>query len=248
MENTFSAPPRVAFFDSGIGGLTLLNECVRKLPYVDFIYVADNFNMPYGNKPYEEVLNLVDAHFEKINALNPAAAVIACNTVTAACARFLRSKYSFPIIGIQPAVKPAAKDGGKCVVLATPATAASAPVKELVQRYGNGITEVVPCENLAAYIEGNIFNLDAEQIVSLLPNTHADSVVLGCTHYIYAEKIIARFYGCHVYDGLEGTANHLCEILGNFDHFPKSRGKVTFLGGDTDKNAEVFAQLNPESG
>lgn len=248
MENTFSATPSVAFFDSGIGGLTLLNECVRKLPYVNFIYVADNFNVPYGNKPADKLLQLVDAHFQMISGLNPTVAVIACNTVTASCARFLRSKYSFPIIGIQPAVKPAAKDGGKCIVLATPATAASAPVKELVQRYGNGTTEVIPCPELAAYVEQHIYNLNRDDVSNLLPRTRADSVVLGCTHYIYVEKYIADFYECRVYDGLSGTARRLCQILGTDDHFRKSLGKVTFLGGDTEKNAKVFAILHPQNG
>ena len=248
MEFTFAAPPRVAFFDSGIGGLTLLNECVRKLPYVNFVYFADNFNMPYGNKPADEVLNLVDAQFQKISAVNPSAAVIACNTVTAACAKYLRSKYSFPIIGIQPAVKPAAKEGGRCIVLATPSTAASVPVKELVQKYGNGITEVVPCDRLAAYIENHVFDLSYDKIAGMLPKESADSVVLGCTHYIFAEQYIAQFYKCRVYDGLAGTASRLCEILGTDDHFCGLRGEVAFIGGNTAKNAAVFALLNHKSG
>lgn len=248
MEITSTVPPRVAFFDSGIGGLTLLNECVRKLPYVNFIYFADNFNMPYGTKPADEILRLVDNQFNKISRLNPDAAVIACNTVTAECAKYLRNKYPFPIIGIQPAVKPAAADGGKCVVLATPATAASTPVKELVEKYGNGKTEVLPCPNLAAYVEQNIFNINAKEISRLLPQTQADSIVLGCTHYIFIEKYIAEHYNCRVYDGLAGTANRLCQILGNFDHFPKSVGKVSFSGGDTEKNAKVFGVLCPKSG
>lgn len=248
MEITSTVPLRVAFFDSGIGGLTLLNECVRKLPNVDFIYFADNYNMPYGTKPAAEILRLVDKQFEAINLLNPEAAVIACNTVTAECANYLRHKYSFPIIGIQPAVKPAAVKGGKCVVLATPATAASAPVKELVEKFGNGRTEIIACPNLAAYIEQNIFSLDGSAITSILPQIKADSIVLGCTHYIFVEKHIAMYYGCRVYDGLAGTANRLCQILGNFDHFTEKLGKVSFSGGDTVKNAKVFDMLIHKSG
>ena len=82
----------VCFFDSGIGGLSLLYECVRILPRVDFKYFADNFRVPYGNLTHGELVNTVDRIFSEIEKLNPDAAVVACNTVTAQCIDYLRKQ------------------------------------------------------------------------------------------------------------------------------------------------------------
>ena len=235
--------PSVCFFDSGIGGLNLLYECVRRLPRVDFTYFADNFHVPYGNYSHDELIRLTDAVFSEINLLKPSAAVVACNTVTAQCIDFLRKKYQFNIIGIQPAVKPASAVGGKCLLLATQATAKSVAVKSLVDKYGNGVTEIVACPDLAGYIEENIYNLSPEGVKKLLPDIKADSVVLGCTHYVFAKDIIKDYYKCPVFDGIEGTAVHLCEKLGISDHSAKRAQKIGFRGGDAPKNRKIFNNL-----
>lgn len=232
--------PLVCFFDSGIGGLSLLCECVRRLPQVDFTYFADNFCVPYGNLCRKELIDKVDGIFGQINALAPAAAVVACNTVTAECIDFLRGKYRFEIIGIQPALKPALNAQGKNLVLATVATAKSEAMKTLLDNFGGGRTEVVACGELASAIENNIDNLTAEKITGFLPRKKADNVILGCTHYIFAKEIIKKFYNCRIFDGTEGTAERLCEKLGIFDHFAARRQKITFVGGDTVKNRAVF--------
>ena len=142
--------PTVCFFDSGIGGLCLLYECVRKLPDVDFVYFADNENVPYGSLDKNTLIAKVDEIFLRIQNLNPSAVVVACNTVTANCIDYLRNKYKFDIIGIQPAVKPASKQGGKCLVLATPATSKSEALTELIKKFGNGNMEIFANENLAS--------------------------------------------------------------------------------------------------
>lgn len=246
MNDLILAKPRIVFFDSGIGGLNLLAECAHRLSCAEFYYFADNYNMPYGNLSRDELYFKADEIFEKIAALGPQAVVIACNTVTAVCAKKLREKYPFPIVGVEPAVKPAAKNGGKCLVLATPATAESPQISKLVEKYGNGITRVIACPNLAQYIEHNIFHMEEEKIIEMLPKCSPSSVVLGCTHYTYAKDIIKRFYNCEVYDGIYGTANRLCNILSlknteNEPHFPQ----INFLGGDESKNRAVFALVFP---
>lgn len=251
MENLSGGMPKICFFDSGIGGITLLYESVRKIANAQFYYFADNYNVPYGNLSREEIIEKVDGIFGKINNLHPSAAVIACNTVTAQCASFLRAKYSFPIIGIQPAVKPAAALG-RCVVLATPVTASSNAVKKLAERFGCGRTQIIACQDLAAYIEQNIFNLDESELSKRFPETDTDGVVLGCTHYIFIKKYIESFYGCLVYDGVEGTVNRLCNVLGDIVIRNDTRGKfipeigqnVVFVGGDECKNRRVFNLLN----
>lgn len=232
--------PSVCVFDSGIGGISLLIECVRRLPRVDFTYFADNFRVPYGNLPQAELITRVDEVFEEIAKTNPASAVVACNTVTANCIDFLRTKYEFPILGIQPAVKPAVENGGKCLVLATPATVQSESFKKLLKKYGGGNTEVFACGKLAYYIEQNILNLSENDVKGLLPKYKADAVVLGCTHYVLAKKIIQSFYNCPVFDGISGTADHLKEKLGICDHNGQRAQKIAFSGGDSYKNRKVF--------
>ncbi|MCH5148429.1 MAG: glutamate racemase [Clostridiales bacterium] len=236
----------MAFFDSGIGGLNLLAQCARQIPYANFTYFADNFNMPYGTLDSDELFYKADKIFEKIAAINPHAAVIACNTVTAVCAARLRAKYSFPIIGVEPAIKPAARSGGKCLVLATPATASSRSIATLLERFGNGITQVAACPNLAEYIEHNIFNINESEIIKMLPKYSPESVVLGCTHYSYITDIVKKFYNCEVFDGIYGTADRLCSVLAQKHVKSESlHPKIDFCGGDEGKNRAVFDLLFP---
>lgn len=240
--------PLVCFFDSGIGGIGLLYECVRRLPRVDFIYYADNYRVPYGNLGKEEILKFTEEKFEKIDKQNPTAAVVACNTVTAHCIKYLREKYSFEILGVQPAVKPAVAAGGICIVLATQATSESESLKKLVTEYGRGNTEVFACRGLADYIEKNIFDISSEEIKKFLPDKKADSVVLGCTHYGFVKNIIKNYYNCPVFDGVEGTADNLMKKLGISDHRMERVQKITFTGGDSGKNRAVFNMLLRERG
>ena len=243
----------VAVFDSGIGGLNMLKCCAEKMPAVKFYYLADNFNVPYGGKSKEEIFSLVKNALDSVLELHLSAAVIACNTATANCISELRKEYSFPIVGIQPAIKPAAQFGGKCLVLATNATVESQSFKDLFAKYGNTNFEVYPCAGLADYIEQNIFNLGNNLPESLLPKRKVDSVVLGCTHYVYIKDIIQSRYNCTVFDGIEGTTDHLCKILGIDDHFgdnlgifdhqPDKMSNITFIGGNFVKNARVYTSL-----
>lgn len=244
-NSDFSRP--ICVFDSGIGGLNLLSACADSLPQNDFIYVADNFNVPYGNLPREKILELTDSAFKSINGFQPVAAVVACNTVTAECIGYLRKTYAFPIVGIQPAVKPAAKCGGRCLVLATQATVKSKSFCELVEKYAGKDCVVYPCPHLAEFIEDNIFNLPATLPNALLPDIEADSVVLGCTHYIFVKTAIQERYKCPVFDGIAGTADHLRKILGKTDHVAFEKQKITFINGDIDKNKRVFNQIRAKS-
>ena len=235
--------PTVCLFDSGIGGLWLLHECVKKLPNVDFAYFSDNAHVPYGSLSQEKLIELSDAVFDEIAKLNPAVAVIACNTVTARCIEYLRNKYSFSIVGIQPAVKPAVKVGGKCLVLATPATANSSQLHELVEKYGNGEVEVFACPDLAQYIENNLENIDEEYIKSILPKIKCDNVVLGCTHYIYIKDIISTYYKCPTFDGIAATANNVVTKLNMSGEQHQRAQKVMFEWSFATKNRKIFNSI-----
>lgn len=243
----------VFVFDSGIGGLNLLCECALRVSGVRYYYVSDNANVPYGNKSADEIYRLTLQALDGIQKYNPAALVVACNTVTARCIDRLREKYGFPVIGIQPAVKQAAAVGGRCLVLATEATVESKAFSSLLSRFGDTEFVVDGCKDLARYIESNIFNLPQKLPSGLLPDEKVDSVVLGCTHYVYIERQIAEHYSCPVFDGIAGTADHFAEILGIVDHFDTFSGKtdhcalkqlkINFLVGDMVKNKQIFKKL-----
>ncbi len=232
---------KVAVFDSGIGGINILRACVEAFPYVDFIYCADNYHVPYGAMDACELHRRVKSVFDGIASVSPTCAIVACNTVTGGCIRDLRAGYPFPLIGVEPAIKPAAAEGGNCLVLATETTVASPNVLRLVSKYGGGRVELAPCHNLASYIERNIFDIKEEELYALLPCKKPDTVVLGCTHYIYVKREIEKFYGCKSFDGVDGIVAALRKTLqkcGDFD--AKTLGKVSFWGGDTAKNERVF--------
>ena len=241
------------FFDSGIGGLNLLYQCVKRLPGLKYYYIADNYNVPYGNKSADEIYSLVSNALSGIERLKPLALVVACNTVTAQCIAEFRNRYDFPVIGIQPAVKQAAEVGGRCVVLATSSTVNSKAFENLAARFPNIDMRVHECKTLAAFVEDNIFNLPKRLPLGLLPEENADSVVLGCTHYVYVKRQIEERYKCPVFDGISGTADHFAKIvgmadhnyafLGKNDHLHYGKPKIVFLGGNIDKNSAIFCGL-----
>ena len=245
MSNYRGARERaVCVFDSGIGGLGLLAACAKACPHTSFIYFADNYNVPYGGRPAEKIKSLALSAFERIAAIEPAAAVVACNTVTAVCIDELRKKYSFPVVGIQPAVKQAvAAVPGECLVLATPATVKSRSFADLCERWGQGRVRAAGCEGLAAYIESHICDYPDIDVSPLLPAASPCSVVLGCTHYAFAAKCIAGTYSVPVFDGILGTADHLRTLLEKEQNICLNNQKIEFLGGDFLKNAKIYSSL-----
>ena len=206
----------IAFFDSGIGGLTVLQACKKLLPNEIFYYYGDNKRAPYGNLPVSKIKKYVGRAFKRFQRLRVKAVVLACNTVTAVCVEELRGKYAFPIIGTEPAILTAAKGGGEVFVLSTRATYESIRFQTLLKR-GRALfpkTEIkaFPCDGLAGAIEKNLINKE-EDYTPFLPHGKPNAVVLGCTHYVYAAEQIGRFYGCKTFDGNGGVALRLRTVL-----------------------------------
>lgn len=213
----------IAFFDSGIGGLTVLSSyeqyiisVARAYKDVPLYYYGDNKRAPYGNLSEERIRRNVKRAFRVFCRLKVCAVVLACNTVTAVCAEELREKYSFPIIGAEPAVLPAAKHGGKIVILATNATCASKRFHSLCEtarkKFPRTDIKIYPCEGLAGEIEAHIQDTEYDYS-QFLPVGAPDSVVLGCTHYVYIKEKIQEYYGCDVYDGNEGIARRILTVF-----------------------------------
>ena len=209
----------VGVFDSGVGGISVLRALVAELPHEDFRFFGDSANAPYGEKTEAQVLDLSRSIVEDLVARGAKAIVIACNTATSVAAATLRAAYpDVPIVGIEPALKPAARalPHGRVLVMATEVTLRLEKYHELVRAWG-GECEVipVPCPGLAARIErGSLDAPDLAEMIAGYVGAYAgkvDGVVLGCTHYPFVRGLIAEALGAGVrfFDGGAGTARQL---------------------------------------
>lgn len=206
----------IAVFDSGVGGISVLRHLRRELPNERFLYFGDSANAPYGTRPTAEIRELTLAAAEKLMARGLKALVIACNTATAAAIEALRTKYpDTVVIGIEPALKPAADrfPGGTVGVMATPATLREEKFARLLDRFSQQCRVVkLPAAGLVELVEAGKGNSpEAETLLRPLLEPHAGSlqaVVLGCTHYPFAAKTVSGLLGQDtvLLDGGPGTA------------------------------------------
>ena len=197
--------PSIGVFDSGVGGLSVLREIRSLLPGADLAYVADQAHVPYGSRPPEAVRAFAVGITRFLWEWGARVVVVACNTASAAALSHLRDSFSpaLQIVGMEPAVKPAAEmtRSGVIGVLATPATLQGGPFARLVERYAQGITVLEQtCPGLVERIEGGetegegLRSLLADYIFPLLERG-ADALVLGCTHYPLVLPVIAEVAG-----------------------------------------------------
>lgn len=216
----------IGVFDSGVGGISVLKELCRVLPGEDFVFFGDSANAPYGDKPRETIFELSSRIAHGFIRSGCKAIVIACNTATSTTAERLRETYpQIPIVGIEPALKPAALaqdaggSDGSILVMATNVTLRLEKFQKLLDEYGR-ICDVVtvPCVGLADRIEKG--SLDSPDLVELIDGLvgryrgRVGSVVLGCTHYVFAKRQIRQVLGDVVlYDGNAGTAAQLKRVL-----------------------------------
>ena len=212
----------IGVIDSGAGGLSVLARLCEQLPEERFVYFGDSANTPYGEKGCTWVLERSRELVASLVDEGAKAIVIACNTATSAAAPTLRVEYDpLPIVGIEPALKPAAlaHPGGNVLVMATPMTLALEKFQHLADEWSNGCTIwPVACDGLAARIEqGNLDAPDVDELLERLVGAYrgrVDAVVLGCTHYpLIAGAIGSLFEGVPLYDGAEGTARQLMRRL-----------------------------------
>ncbi len=244
----------IAFFDSGIGGLSVLAACRKQFPTEVFYYYGDNGRAPYGNLPPATIRRLVLRSFKKFRRLKVRAAVVACNTATAICVEELRARFPFPVVGTEPAVFPAAKAGGEIFILSTKATYESARFRELLSRaqnrYPDARLRAFACEGLAGEIERRLTT--GADFTKFLPTGKPTAVVLGCTHYSFIREEIEDFYGCKSYDGGEGIARRLGALLkekplvdhlrpqkGKFPHEKDARKEESRVGSEGDERGQA---------
>lgn len=216
---------RVAFFDSGLGGITVLSEAMKQLPNEDFLYFADTLHVPYGSKPKQEVKAFILQSVASIMEQDIKALVIACNTATSIAISEIRSLYDIPVIGMEPAVKPAVEMnrhmGRRVLVLATPLTLREAKYNELVNRVDDlSIVDSLPLPELVQYCEALNFDeafLTNYFLTQLSPYVLEDygTLVLGCTHYPFYKQLLTKLLPAHIniIDGSKGTVKRLHELL-----------------------------------
>lgn len=210
----------VGVFDSGVGGISVLRELIKVMPNEDYIYLGDSRNAPYGTKSLEQVRELSFHNAGVLLKQGAKGLVVACNTATSAAVRLMRGMYpELPIVGIEPALKPAAlqKEHPHVLVMATPMTVQQEKFRQLMTRYEDQ-AEIypLPCPGLMEFVEAG--DLESERLRGFLQELLApylakplDSVVLGCTHYPFARKIIQQIVGEQVtiFDGGAGTAREM---------------------------------------
>ena len=213
----------IGVFDSGIGGLTVLKKIVEILPSEKYIYYADTDNVPYGTKPKEEVKKYISEAVEFLVSKDVKAIVIACNTATSIAVKELREKYNIPIIGIEPAAKPAVENRGnkKVLIMATPTTIKEEKLRYLLEslnakKYVDLIAmpklvefaenKEFESENVKQYIEEQLKEYDLEDYSEL---------VLGCTHFPFFKKILSEIFhkDIQIIDGGAGVARRLKNLL-----------------------------------
>ncbi|AKR44020.1 glutamate racemase [Methylophilus sp. TWE2] len=245
----------VGVMDSGVGGLSVLQHLTRQLPHEHFIYFADSAHAPYGNKTATEIQQRCFTIADTLIAKGAKALVVACNTATAAAIAAMRERYSLPIIGMEPAVKPAAaaSKNGIIGVLATTGTLKSAQFAALLEHYGQGVQVVTQaCVGLVECIEQG--QLDTPHTLALLEQycqpliaAGADTIVLGCTHYPFVRKHIQTIVGPDVtlIDTGAAVAKRLQQVLEQEQmlNTATEAGDYVFLTSGMEKTGRVMQEL-----
>ena len=239
----------IGIFDSGIGGVTVLKEIIKILPYENYIYISDSKNNPYGDMKKEKIIKRCEEITKYLIENRTKVIVIACNTASAIASEFLRKKYkNIPIIAIEPAYKMVYDHNydKETLVMATKGTIESEKFNLLYKKYNNHKTQLLECVGLAEIIEeGN-----KEKIVKYLDENigkykgKIENVVLGCTHYPLIEKEIKNILGKNVriFNGAKNVAIHLKDVLeknGLINNIEK-KGKIEFL----DTSLEIEKRKN----
>jgi len=249
-------PSLAGFFDSGVGGLSVFQQVRADLPGESLLYVADSGYAPYGNQPVELVVQRSFAMTEFLLEQGAKAIVVACNTATAAAIAPLRAHFTIPIVGIEPAIKPAVAmtRSGVVGILATGNTVRSNKFACLLDQHGHRARVLVqPCPGLADCVERGDLNgvrprALLERYLQPLLRAGADTLVLGCTHYPFLIPLIQPLAGPEmtIVDPSRAVARQLRHRLkseGLLATGSATGGARYFTSGAPEQTAGVMAQL-----
>lgn len=194
----------IGIIDSGIGGKGIEAEIQKLLPNAKTIYFRDSKNFPYGNKTSEQLQKILTDNIEELIKKGAKIIVLACNSATVSNVEYLREKFNIPIIGVVPAVKPAAEDSKTkhIALFATPVTCESKLVSKFIHDYRDGIKVTkIPFKNLASEIEKGEIEKAKENIKNVwakFQDSNIDTIVLGCTHYPIIKNEIQEIVGPNI--------------------------------------------------
>ena len=243
----------IGIFDSGVGGLSILQAIHQYLPAENLIYVADTKHSPYGNKSQEIIKTRTLKIADFLHANHVKAIVVACNTATAAAVSQLRDKYDFPIIGVEPALKPASETtkNGRVGVIATQSTLESQKYKTLKENYGQNIKIIEKASPLFVELVEDGVTCNQQQIEAikneLTPFKEADidCLVLGCTHYpfliesiesVLRKQIVIFESGIPVAKEVERQLNE--NLVSS-----NKEGNINFFSSQPEKAKPIFESL-----
>ena len=247
----------VGVFDSGVGGLTVLHECLVNLPQEDYLYLGDTLNFPYGPKSLAEVRRLAFTAIDYLVEQDVKLIVVACNSAGAAALPQLQASFSTPIIGVViPGAWAAvqATRNRRVGLMATEATVRSNAYQRALQTLDAGL-EIFPvaCPRLAPLIQaGDVFSEETEdaarECVAPLKEAEVDTVILGCTHYPLITPMLRRLLGPRVslIDSAEETAREISAILERkgMTNDAQEEGDYRFVcTGDSEEFREVGARF-----
>jgi glutamate racemase len=254
-------PATVGVFDSGVGGLSVWREIARQLPHADLIYVADQAHCPYGLRSRDEVRDLSTAIAAFLIARGADVVVVACNTASAAALYVLRERFDVPIVGMEPAVKPAAARtrSGHVGVIATQVTFQGELFASLLERFAHRVTvHTQVCPGLVEQVEAG--KLEDEETLALvrrylapLLGAGVDMLVLGCTHYAFLRPLLARVAGeaVGIIDPASAVARQAGRVLAQArPNAPRDRqGKRTlYTSGDAAPFEHAIVRLLGSAG
>jgi len=238
-----NASIKIGIFDSGIGGLSVLRAIHELLPGLDIVYVADQTHVPYGRRQMAEIRSFSEQITRFLLKQGVDLIVVACNTASAAALKYLRQTFpSLPIVGMEPAVKPASEQSVSRVVgvLATPATFQGELYQSLVHKYGEGLKIYQDtCAGLVEEIEaGRQMGIKTRQILenALTPmlENKVDTIVLGCTHYPFVLALLREIAGeqVQVIDPAPAVARRVETLLiseYDYQNPPEKKATLTFF-------------------
>ena len=214
---------KIGFFDSGIGGLSVLHHARKVLPREQFLYYADRKHVPYGEKTRREIFGYVEEAMEFLCKRDVKAVVIACNTATSVAVSTLRKQYGIPIIGMEPAIKKAVDEGNgkRILAAATPITVAGDKMKQLIEMVDSRhLVDLVPMPMLVRFAERGVFR--GPEVTGYLRQElerfslgDYSALVLGCTHFNFFKDSFRAVLPdtVHFVDGNEGTVAQLIRKL-----------------------------------
>jgi glutamate racemase len=248
----------IGIFDSGMGGVSVLAHAIRKLPNERFIYIGDSANAPYGTRSVEELKSLSISICDNLVERGVKAIVVACNTATSASIIQLRERYDIPVIGMEPALKPAVIENmdGNVAVLATDVTLREEKFAKLTERFSDNANIIsIPSPSLVELVERGV--LDGEEAEKTIMDVFKgvdieklSAVVLGCTHFVFLRRTIEKVLGqkVRIYDGNDGTVNQLIRLLKRDDMLidGHERGAVELVSVKALERADIINTLSEE--